>query len=78
MNGEEDFQELFKGNYLYTKSIVVLVGDAGVGKTHLMTRYVKGQLPKNSVPTIGIEFAAKTVSLKNGQKIKTQIWDTAG
>ena len=50
---------------------VVLVGDAGVGKTHLMTRYsiytkiryVKGCLPKNAVPTIGIEFAGKTVSL---------------
>jgi GTPase SAR1 family protein len=34
-------------------------------------RYVRGALPKNSVPTIGIEFAAKTVTLKNGVKIKT-------
>lgn len=36
----------------------------------MIKRYVRGQLPKNSVPTIGIEFAAKTVLLKNGVKIK--------
>ncbi|CAK55665.1 unnamed protein product (macronuclear) [Paramecium tetraurelia] len=65
----EDYSDFFK---------VVLVGDAGVGKTHLMTRYVKGCLPKNAVPTIGIEFAGKTVTLQNGKKVKAQIWDTAG
>lgn len=26
-------------------------------------RYVKGELPKNTVPTIGVEFATKTVTL---------------
>ena len=39
-------------------------------------RYVKGQIPKNIVPTIGVEFATKTVTLSNGEKIKAQIWDT--
>lgn len=33
-------------------------------------RYVKGCLPKNAVPTIGIEFAGKTVTLQNGKKVK--------
>lgn len=66
---EEDYNFLFK---------IVLVGDSGVGKTHLLNRYVKGSLPKNCVPTIGIEFATKTVVIEDKWKVKAQIWDTAG
>lgn len=54
------------------------MGDTGVGKTHLLNKYVKGVLPRNPVPTIGVEFATKTVTLKNGERVKAQIWDTAG
>eukprot|EP00825_Cyclidium_porcatum_P044714 TRINITY_DN6625_c0_g1_i4.p2 TRINITY_DN6625_c0_g1~~TRINITY_DN6625_c0_g1_i4.p2 ORF type:complete len:214 (-),score=37.78 TRINITY_DN6625_c0_g1_i4:92-733(-) len=64
-----------KYDYLFK---IVLVGDTGVGKTNLLARYVKGELPKNPEPTIGVSFATKTVTLKSGQKVKTQIWDTAG
>ena len=49
-------------NHLYK---VVLVGDAGVGKTHLLNRYVKGKLPQNKPSTIGVEFATKNVELRN-------------
>ena len=56
--------------------LVVLVGDAGVGKTHLVHRYVKNKLPDNNVPTIGVEFATKTVDLQNKDRVKAQIWDT--
>lgn len=57
-------------------SIVILVGDTGVGKTHLLSRYIKGSLPKNKFPTIGVEFATKPVPLKTGGTVKAQIWDT--
>ena len=56
----------------------MIIGDTSVGKTHLLHRFVKGQLPKSAVPTIGVEFATKTVTLKDGGKVKAQIWDTAG
>jgi hypothetical protein len=56
--------------------IVILVGDTGVGKTHLLSRYIKGSLPKNKFPTIGVEFATKPVPLKTGGTVKAQIWDT--
>ena len=39
-------------------------------------RYVRGQTPKTIVPTIGVEFATKTVTLSNGERMKAQIWDT--
>ena len=52
------------------------MGDTGVGKTHLLSRYIKGTLPKNKFPTIGVEFATKPVPLKTGGTVKAQIWDT--
>jgi len=62
-------------DYLYK---IVLVGDANVGKTHLVSRYIKNSLPKNPQPTIGVEFATRVVPLKSGGTVKAQIWDTAG
>jgi hypothetical protein len=29
-------------------------------------RYVKGKLPQNKPSTIGVEFASKTIELRNG------------
>ena len=58
--------------------IVVLVGDAGVGKTNIISRYIRGTLPRTSYPTITVEFATRNVPLKSGGIIKAQIWDTAG
>lgn len=57
---------------------IVLVGDATVGKTHLLSRYIKGTLPKAPTATIGVEFATRTVPLAVGGTVKAQIWDTAG
>jgi len=57
---------------------IILIGDATVGKTHLVSRYVRGTLPKNPQATIGVEFATRTVPLRTGGTVKAQIWDTAG
>lgn len=54
------------------------MGDTSVGKTHLLSRYIKNELPRNKYPTIGVEFATKGVTLKAGGTVKAQIWDTAG
>jgi Rab family protein len=66
---DEDYDYLYK---------IVLVGEAAVGKTHLLSRYIKGTLPKNPTSTIGVEFATRTVPLETGGTVKAQIWDTAG
>ncbi len=58
--------------------LVVLVGDAAVGKTCLLNQYIKGAVPKQKTPTIGVEFATKVVQLRNGVNVKAQLWDTAG
>lgn len=66
---DDDYDHLYK---------IVLVGDATVGKTHLLARYIKGTLPKAPTATIGVEFATRTVRLESGGVVKAQIWDTAG
>jgi len=68
-NEVDDYDHLYK---------IVLVGDATVGKTHLLSRYIKGTLPKAPTATIGVEFATRTVPLAAGGTVKAQIWDTAG
>ena len=62
-------------DYLYK---IVLVGDAGVGKTHILCQYIKGTTPQSAMPTIGVEFATRNVTLPSGGTVKAQIWDTAG
>jgi len=57
---------------------IVLVGDSGVGKTHLLSRYLFGTLPKRPQSTIGVEFATRATHLPSGESINAQIWDTAG
>ena len=57
---------------------IVLVGDSGVGKTNLLTRFSKNEFNLESRATIGVEFATRTISTETGDVIKAQIWDTAG
>jgi Ras-related protein Rab-30 len=64
----DDYKFLFK---------VVLIGEAGVGKTCLVKRYCQGVFPVAQSATIGVDFMIKTVDV-NGEQIKLQIWDTAG
>jgi len=50
----------------------------GVGKSSLMSRYIKKEFPESPLPTIAIEFATKIIKIKEGGYVKAQIWDTAG
>ncbi|KAL1356899.1 hypothetical protein HN51_008891 [Arachis hypogaea] len=55
----------------------VLVGDSGVGKSNLLSRFAKDEFLLDSKPTIGVEFAYRNIRVKD-KLIKAQIWDTAG
>lgn len=56
---------------------VVLIGESGVGKSNLLSRFTKNEFSHDSRTTIGVEFSTRTVQL-NTYTIKAQIWDTAG
>ena len=65
---EDEYDFLFK---------IVLIGDSGVGKSNLMSRFTKNEFTLESKTTIGVEFATKSVIIE-GKVVKAQIWDTAG
>ena len=53
---EDVFDYLFK---------IVIIGDSGVGKTNLLCRFTKNEFNLESKPTIGVEFATKTIYTDN-------------
>ncbi|GAA0160235.1 small GTPase [Lithospermum erythrorhizon] len=56
---------------------VVLIGDSGVGKSNILSRFTRNEFSLESKSTIGVEFATKTLQVE-GKTVKAQIWDTAG
>jgi Ras-related protein Rab-11A len=56
---------------------IVLVGDSGVGKSNIISKFTKNEFNFESKTTIGVEFASKVVNIDD-KTIKVQIWDTAG
>lgn len=56
---------------------MIVIGDSGVGKTNLITRFCENQFKDSYVATIGVDFKIKSL-IVNEKKIKMQIWDTAG
>ena len=58
---------------------VVLVGDSGVGKTCIISRYISGAFNQNSPSTNGASYASKLINFEDLKKtISLDIWDTAG
>jgi Ras-related protein Rab-11B len=58
---------------------VVLLGDSGVGKTCIISRYISNTFDANSASTNGASYASKKVSYDSlGKQIILDIWDTAG
>lgn len=64
----------YEYDYLFK---VVMIGDSGVGKSNLLSRFTRNEFKLDTRSTIGVEFATRTVEI-DGKKIKAQIWDTAG
>lgn len=65
---DDDYDYLFK---------VVLIGDSGVGKSNLLSRFTRNEFNLESKSTIGVEFATRSIHVDD-KIVKAQIWDTAG
>ena len=57
---------------------IVLLGDSGVGKTCIISRFISGQYDNNVASTNGASYASKEIELPTGKKLMLDIWDTAG
>lgn len=56
---------------------LVLLGEAAVGKSSLVLRFVLNDFQENKEPTIGAAFLTQKCTI-DSRTIKYEIWDTAG
>ncbi|ORX57176.1 ras-domain-containing protein [Piromyces finnis] len=57
---------------------VLLMGDTGVGKTCILSRYAYNEFSIKSKSKYGIDFGTKVVQLNNNKTtVNTHIWDTS-
>lgn len=68
MAANPEYEYLFK---------LIIIGDSGIGKSSLLTRFTDDVFMDSYISTIGVDFKIRTMVV-NGRVIKLQIWDTAG
>ena len=56
---------------------IVLIGDSFVGKSNILSKYLKNEFNEDSKATVGVEFGSINITIDN-KIVKGQIWDTAG
>eukprot|EP00605_Chrysophyceae_sp_TOSAG23-4_P001368 GSChrysophyteH1.ASY1.ANO1.1488.1 assembled CDS len=59
------------------KISMVVIGDTGVGKSCLLLQFVDRRFSSVHDLTIGVDFGSRIVDI-DGERVKLQIWDTAG
>ena len=55
---DDEYDYLFK---------VVLIGDSGVGKSNLLSRFTRNEFALESKSTIGVEFATRSIQVLYAQ-----------
>uniref|UniRef100_A0A0K0EX53 Ras-related protein Rab-1A n=1 Tax=Strongyloides venezuelensis TaxID=75913 RepID=A0A0K0EX53_STRVS len=61
-------------NYLFK---IVVVGDHNCGKSCILLRFVENSFRNDHISTLGVDFKLKTIKL-GGDKVRLELWDTAG
>ena len=75
---EQDSKDDSEGDSVsVTRHKIIFIGDAGVGKTTIISRIMDNPFNEVYEPSIGVDFMSKIIKYR-GQNIKLQIWDTAG
>ena len=72
--------DISNNNYIRSslmKFKFAFLGEAAVGKTSLITRFMYDSFDNTYQATIGIDFLSKTMYLED-RTIRLQLWDTAG
>lgn len=78
MNDENIFKKLkFNMNKAFIGFKVPLIGDASVGKTSIISRFMENKFEDGAKPTVGAANVSITINVE-GQEIPINLWDTAG
>lgn len=56
---------------------IIFIGESGVGKSNIISRFRYNTFEDSFLTTIGIDFHIKMIKIR-GREIKLNIWDTAG
>ena len=56
---------------------MILLGDCGVGKTNIISRYLKNEFKEKEMSSTGANYAMKKIKI-NGINFNLNLWDTAG
>lgn len=57
---------------------LMVLGDAAVGKTSLIRRFIENKFEEGYLSTIGVDFLIKDLRLVNGTDVRLVLWDVAG
>ena len=58
---------------------LVFIGDPGVGKTCIISRFLKGTFDADQITTVGASYASKTIKIsETNESLTLDVWDTAG
>ena len=57
---------------------VVLLGESGVGKTSILTKFVTGIFPKLVMVSTTSSYVSKNIKVDENYNVKLKLWDTAG
>ena len=63
-----DYDHIFK---------IITLGESGIGKTSLITRFAHDIFEENHLASIGLDFLIKVLDIEN-KIIKIQLWDISG
>lgn len=56
---------------------ILMIGDAGVGKSSMLLRFTDDSFDDHIQSTIGVDFKVKHMDV-GGKRVKLTVWDTAG
>ena len=57
---------------------IILLGEAGVGKSSIIRKFITNEFKTIYQATIGVEFKTKDIYIGNSYSVKLNIWDTCG
>ncbi|XP_052105755.1 ras-related protein Rab-6A isoform X3 [Mytilus californianus] len=80
MSFAQKAMDISNNNYIRSSLLkfkLAFLGEAAVGKTSLITRFMYDSFDNTYQATIGIDFLSKTMYLED-RTIRLQLWDTAG